>query len=169
MRVAKENLEKKALLDPTSKFWQRAEMQKLELRPAPLALQSSQWIQGAFQGVKYGKLSAAKLKALHNGKVVAVKVEWAVSEPAKTTEVPNQFADACAAMLPFVRNASFITMGSEREWVNMWLWRADGFGPFSVTASGLGTTQRIDDGILESQGVYQEGHCPEMIPSCCPT
>jgi DMSO reductase family type II enzyme heme b subunit len=157
MRVAKVNVEAKKLLNPASESWQSAEAQSLELRPAPLALQPSAWIKGAFDGLKYGQLSASKLKALHNGRVVAVRVEWAVPEPAKTTEGPNQFADACAVMLPFVRNASFITMGSEHEWVNMWLWRADGFGPFAVTAAGLGTTERINDGVLEARGLYQDG------------
>jgi len=145
------------LADPTSAVWAKGQVMPVSLIPTPLVLQPSPWLVQAFDGRSYGKLAAAGLSFLHNGQLIAARVEWSVPTPAVSTRGPDEFADACAVILPFVRDAPLITMGSVDQWVNMWLWRADSVGPFTVTAAGLGTTQRIQDGVLEAKGIYRDG------------
>lgn len=156
MQANRVDIDSASLLDPSQAVWREAPPQRLQLVQTPLSMQPSPWMQGAYQGRTWGTLSSASLRLLHNGDVMAARVEWAVPNPVKSSVSPNEFPDACALMLPFVRDAS-IFMGKDGAWVNMWLWRADGFGPFAVTAAGIGTSQRIDDGLVEATAVYAEG------------
>lgn len=156
MRASKVKADTKTLLDPGDSVWRKASAQALSLVATPLPLQPSPWIQGAFKDEKWGGLSKVSLRMLHNGDVVAARVEWAVEKPAASTVGPDEFADACAVMFPFVKDAP-ILMGAENQWVNMWLWRADGYGPFAVTAAGIGTSERIQDGVLKANARHHDG------------
>lgn len=156
MRASKVKADTKTLLDPAHSVWRRTRAQTLSLVPTPLPLQPSPWIQGAFAKEKWGGLTKASLRMLHNGEVIAARLEWTVSKPATSTTGPDEFADACAVMFPFVKDAP-ILMGAEHQWVNMWLWRADGFGPFAVTAAGIGTSERIADGVLKAHARHRHG------------
>lgn len=156
MQANRVDVDSKALLDPSQAVWSKAPSQKVQLVQTPLPMQPSPWMQGAYRGATWGTLSSAGLRLLHNGDVVAARVEWAVGSPVKSSTSPGEFPDACAVMFPFVRDAS-IFMGEDKAWVNMWLWRADGYGPFSVTAAGIGTSQRIDDGVVKAAAAYAGG------------
>lgn len=156
MRAARVSVDSHALLDLSLGEWQAAPEQRLQLVQAPLSMQPSPWMQGAFKERDWGALTRAGLRALHNGEVLAVRVAWAVPEPARSSVGANEFPDACAVMFPFVRDAS-IFMGADGAWVNMWLWRADDYGPFAVTAAGIGTTQRVDDGLVKASADYRDG------------
>ncbi len=156
MQANRVTVDRKALLDPSDAAWSGAPAQVLQLVRAPLTMQPSPWMQGAFQDLTWGDLVRAELRLVHNGEVLAARVSWAVPVSAERSLGANEFPDACAVMFPFVRDAS-IFMGAENAWVNMWLWRADGHGPFAVTAAGIGTSQRVDDGVLEAAGAYRDG------------
>ncbi len=156
MRANRVTLGSGALLDPTQAAWDGAPAQTLHLVQAPLVMQPSPWMQGAYRDLAWGALSSAELRLLHNGEVLAARVEWAVATAAESSLGPNEFPDACAVMFPFVPDAP-IFMGADQAWVNMWLWRADGYGPFAVTAAGIGTTQRVDDGVLKAAASYAGG------------
>lgn len=155
MRVFRTSTDTKALLDPTSSAWDGAKAQTFDLTPTPIALQPSPWIQGAFEKEKWGRLAKANMRMLHNGESIAVRVEWTVETPATSTTGPDEFADACAVMFPFVKDAP-VVMGSAGQWVNMWLWRADNFGPFAVTAAGIGTSERASDNALQATARYKD-------------
>jgi len=156
MQAIRVNVDRTALLDPSHAAWGDAPAQAMQLVKAPLAMQPSPWMQGAFEGLAWGALTRAELRLVHNGEALAARASWAVPERAERSLGANEFPDACAVMFPFVRDAS-IFMGAEDAWVNMWLWRADGHGPFAVTAAGIGTSQRVDDGVLEAAGAYRDG------------
>lgn len=156
MRAPKVNADTRTLLDPTHSVWKDAPEHSFDLVPTPLPLQPSPWIQGAFEKEKWGQLSKAGLRMVHNGQMIAARLEWAVAVPSMSTKSPDEFADACAVMFPFVKNAP-ILMGAENQWVNMWLWRGDGYGPFAVTAAGIGTSQRVDDGVLKANAHHGDG------------
>ncbi len=156
MQAIRVSADRTALLDPSNASWRTAPAQAIQLVKAPLAMQPSPWMQGALQEVGWGALTRAELRIVHNGDVLAARASWAVPERAVSSVGANEFPDACAVMFPFVRDAS-IFMGADDAWVNMWLWRADGHGPFAVTAAGIGTSQRLDDGVVEARGVYEGG------------
>ena len=156
MRAPRVNATVDALLRPGHEVWAGAEEATLSLSRAPLAMQPSPWMQGAYQGRTWGALTEARLRAVHNGEVVAVRATWQAPDPATSSRGAGAFPDACAVMLPFVPDAP-VFMGGEDAWVNLWLWRADGVGPFTLTAAGIGTSERIADGVTRTAADHAEG------------
>lgn len=156
MQATKVSADTQTLLNEENGLWKHAKAHVFKLEATPLAMQPSPWIKGAYIDHEWGQIAQASLRMVHNGHSIAARLEWQVDQPATSTESADEFCDACAVMFPFVKNAPVI-MGSEHQWVNMWLWRADDFGPFSVTAAGIGTTQRVRDNMLNVKARYHNG------------
>ena len=74
-----------------------------------------------------GEVPAMSVKAVHNGKTIAIQVTWTD----KTKNVENaidSFRDSIALMFPITASSGFNPsplMGSKGEPVNIWQWRAD--------------------------------------------
>lgn len=156
MRAQRVNADVAALLQPSHALWADADEAAVSLSKAPLAMQPSPWMQGAYAARTWGGVTEARLRALHNGDVVAVRASWKAPRAATSSRGADAFPDACAIMLPFVPDAP-IFMGGEDAWVNLWLWRADGVGPFTLTAAGIGTSERIADGVVSAAADYADG------------
>lgn len=156
MQVIRVSVDTESFFEKNSKLWRQAKAHVFNLSPTPLSMQPSPWIKGAFSGQEWGKIGKATLRMLHNGDSIAALLQWQVKQPATSTRGADEFCDACTIMFPFVKDAP-ITMGSDHEWVNMWLWRADDFGPFSITAAGIGTSERLKDHTLRARGHFTDG------------
>lgn len=69
----------------------------------------------------------------------------------------DSFPDAAAVQLPVNESADpGIAMGSEREPVNVWYWRADQ-GSHEVLAGGPGTTTALNDSAIDTEARYDDG------------
>lgn len=156
MEAERVNLQDAALLDPGHSVWAGVAPAELGLSEAPLGMQPSPWMQGAYAERAWGGVASARLRAVHNGDTLAFHVTWSADTKATSSVGAGDFPDACAIMLPFVPDAP-IFMGGEDAWVNMWLWRADGVGPFALTSAGIGTTERVNDGAVRAAAAYAEG------------
>ena len=155
--VKRAAVDKSTLLDPKAGVWREAEAVTLQLQATPVAMQPSKYIREAFDQSAIGAVKRLEVRALHNGSYVFFRLEW--PDPDKDDDVsePNRFADGAAVMFPFGEDAPLITMGSQAQPVNQWLWRADLEKPYNVTTAGLGTTYRTPESFIEAGSVWERG------------
>lgn len=140
MKVLRTKEGSSVLLDPMSPIWATVGSQLFALDPAPIEMvaELSPFMQ---LGGKFGKVARLKASALHNGADVTFRLSW---DKAVKNEIKdlNQFADAVALMFGMTADAQSMTMGSEDDPVNAWLWRAGHDEPFDVLAKGFGSSIR---------------------------
>ena len=60
MQAIRVSVDRASLLDPSHASWNEAPAQAIQLVKAPLALQPSPWMQGAFQDLAWGALTRAE-------------------------------------------------------------------------------------------------------------
>lgn len=96
--------------DPNAAIWAQAEALEIPL----MAL----W-------QKNNVLESVKVKAVHNGKEIALLLEWDDPEPAGRFTRHQDYSDGAAVMFPLVDEPPLFTMGAKDEPVNIWYWRMD--------------------------------------------
>jgi len=127
---------------PGSEIWQQAERTRIPLAGVPLSLQPTEFIKNTFRNQPVGTTAELQFSALHNGEVIALRLEWA--DPDRDTDIDDNdhFPDGAALMFPFKGDAPLVTMGSKEQPVNAWHWRADREGvAHNNIAVGLGTSR----------------------------
>ena len=65
------------------------------------------------------------VRALHDGKQVALLLVWADASHDHTAMRPQDFRDAVAVQFSPTLDPPFFAMGSRREFVNIWMWKAE--------------------------------------------
>ena len=67
----------KQLLDPDDPAWARAGEDPLQLIGTPAGLQPTEAIRNTWIGRKIGAVERVQVKAVHNGELLAFRLEWA--------------------------------------------------------------------------------------------
>jgi complex iron-sulfur molybdoenzyme family reductase subunit gamma len=130
-------------LDPQAAAWAQAEETVVDMLPTAIALQPTDYIQKTYENRTYGEITAVKVRWLHNGDSLLVRVEWEEPNPSKALDNVNAFADGCGVLFPVAGDAIITEMGSVSQPVNAWHWRADyDDKPNSVTSTSRGTSVR---------------------------
>jgi DMSO reductase family type II enzyme heme b subunit len=155
--------ELEALRDPDAPKWKRAGSQELKLQGTPLGMQPTGHIRAAWSERKIGSVARVSVAAVHDGQVLAFRLEWSAASESREQKDNDQFPDAAAVMLPSAPNAPVFTMGAPGLAVNAWYWRADEERARNVVAEGLGTTRTLDDQLVRGRGAWKEGRWRVVI------
>ncbi len=151
------------LLDPNAVVWKSRAGEQLKLEGTPAGMQPTDAIRTAWADKKIGAIGSVDVLALHDGRHLAIRLEWA--DPTENSGMGDndRFVDAAAVAFPATDNAPLITMGAPGLWVNAWYWRADDEGGRHVVAEGLGTSETLDDGLVRARGSWSNGRWQVVI------
>jgi len=152
------------LLDPASSAWNGVRSEKIGLIGTPVGLQPTAAIRAAWMNRKIGAVAEVRSAAIHDGRTLAVRLDW--SDPTENSALADNtsFPDAAAILLPSAKGASVMTMGAPGAAVNAWYWRADvPEGGRQVVAEGLGTSRTVDLDQVRARGVWKEGQWHVVI------
>ena len=145
------------LLDPAATDWASAKEETVTLQPTPSASQPSEYVLNAWKERPYGLTGPLRVAAAHNGEALFFRLSWQDESKDDGISDTDRFTDAAAVLIPVRRDAPLQAMGSPEQPVNAWYWRPDLESPLSVTASGLGTTVRHQNGSVAAGASYSEG------------
>ena len=158
MQVKRVTASTDELLNSEAAAWAQAEETLLDMLPTAIALQPTEYIQKTFAGRPYGEVTSAKVRCLHNGDSMFIRIEWAEPNPSRVLDNVNAFADGCGVLFPVAGDAVITEMGSVSQPVNAWHWRADyDDKPNSVTATSRGTSVRYKTNPLVARSIWQDG------------
>ena len=130
-----------APLDGGSSSWQSAPEARIGLDPAPVAMAAAVSSTLA-RSTGHGRVRELRVRALHDGESVALRLEWADPTRDDLIDDLDKFVDAAAVMFPLAPDSEALTMGSSGAPVNIWLWKADRAEPFDVVARGYSTSRK---------------------------
>jgi len=155
--VANAGLE--TLLDPDAAVWRKARAEQLKLVETPLGLQPTDAIRTKWANRKYGQVGSVSVSALHDGQVLALRLEWAEANRSAELTDTTVFPDAAAVAFPLADGAPLVTMGAPGSAINAWYWRADEseYGR-DVVAEGIGTSRTVDQQLVRTNAKYEGGH-----------
>lgn len=146
------------LLDPGADPWQKTRSEQVALMGTPIGLQPTAAVRNSWGSRKIGLVDKVHVSALHNGELLAFRLEW--SDPSENRELTdtNIFPDAAAVMFPVVAGAPLVTMGAPGQPVNAWYWRADSDAQGrQLLAEGIGTSRTPDLEQVRTRGVWKGG------------
>ncbi len=152
------------LLDPDDPAWARSATDSLQLIGTPAGLQPTEAIRNTWVGRKIGAVERVQVRAVHNGELLAFRLEW--DDPTQNDSLTDTtaFPDAAAIAFPASPDAVTATMGAPGAGVNAWYWRADENGDGRhVVAEGLGSSRTLDSGVVRSSGVWNGGRWRVVI------
>jgi len=158
MQVKRVSGSTEELLNPQATVWAQAEEALVDMLPTAIALQPTEYIQKTFESRPYGEVTPVKVRCLHNGDSMFIRIEWA--EPTSSTALNNvnAFADGCGVLFPVAGDAIITEMGSVSQPVNAWHWRADfNDKPNSVTSTSRGTSVRYTTNPLVARSIWEDG------------
>ena len=124
--------------EPQSPGWQGVDATDVEMVPAPLGLQPTEYVQVSWEDRPYGLLELASLKAVHDGAKIAVQLSWADAQP--STGAGEGFPDGAALGFPVRGEPELMQMGSADAPMQFVQWQASKSQARSVLAKGIGST-----------------------------
>jgi len=146
------------LLDPDAPAWTRADEDSLSLIGTPAGLQPTAAIRNTWTNRKIGAVERVQVRAVHDGEVLAFRLEWDDPTQDDSLSDTTAFPDAAAIAFPAQPGSMVATMGAPGAAVNAWYWRADeSDGGRQVVAEGLGTTRTLDPGSVRTRGIWKDG------------
>lgn len=146
------------LLAPTASQWQSVASEVLTLTPTPLDRQPSAYVQTSWAGKSRGEIPSIEVQVLQTADALAIRLQWQASQPNRSINDTNVYADACAMMFPENgKQADLATMGSPEEPVIAWHWRAGTEDAFSIRATGIGTVTRIKQHGVKARSRWADG------------
>ena len=151
------------LLDAGAAPWASASSETLSLMGTPVGLQPTAAIRASWTGKKIGAVERVEVAALHTGRNLAFRLEWADATENRDLTETTAFPDAAAVLLPSSPQSTVMTMGAPGAAVNAWYWRADADACRHVVAEGLGTTRTVDVELVRGRGVWKEGRWRVVI------
>ena len=158
MQVRRVTASTNELLDPGATGWAQAEETPVDMLPTSIALQPTEYIQKTFADRPYGHVTQIKVRCVHNGDNMFIRIEWAEPNPTRQITDITTFVDGCGVLFPVAGDTVITEMGSVSQPVNAWLWRPDlGEKPISVTATSRGTSVRYTTNPLVSGSIWKEG------------
>ena len=157
------NEKSEALLEPFGALWKSAEAQDFQLIGTPLALQPTAYIRKEWADRPIGAVQQIRAAALHNGRHLAFRLNWQDPNKDDTIIDNDEFCDAAAVFLPTHEDSPLFMMGSPELPVNMWYWRADQETGRHVVATGIGTTETIDEEQVVVSSDWRNGEWTVVI------
>ena len=164
MRAVYANAELETLLDSESAPWRSQTAESVQLIGTPAGLQPTEALRVSYTGKAVGATPSVLVSAIHNGDVLAFRLEW--EDPHEDNELldNDSFPDAAAIALPTAEGAPLVLMGAAGMAVNAWYWRADEADRARhVTAEGLGTSRTLDVDLVKARGAWKEGRWRVVI------
>lgn len=144
------------LLDPGADLWHKAGAERLALIETPVCLQPTAAVRNTWSTRRIGAVDRVQVSPLHNGKVLAFRLEWRA--PSENRTDTDMFPDAAAVIFPVTAGAPLITMGAPGAPVNAWYWRADADTQGRhVLAEGLGSSRTPDLSLVRTHGLWKGG------------
>lgn len=157
MLAKKLTAEAKVLLDPAASAWDGVPAETIAMGGTPLAQQPSRYIRTVWSDRPIGSVRSLAVRSAHNGKEVFFLLEW--SDGTQNADyLERDFPDGAGVLFPLKGEAPLDTMGSEKEPVNAWFWRADlEDGAKSIIASGIGTVSESEKTSIAARGQWKDG------------
>ncbi len=124
--------------DPAAPVWQDIPAEAVEMTPAPLGLQPTEYIQVSWEDRGYGEVEEVSARAVHDGSRAAVHLSWASQKP--STGAGEGFPDAAAIAFPVRGEPILMQMGSGDAPMQFVQWQASRKEARSVIAKGIGST-----------------------------
>jgi DMSO reductase family type II enzyme heme b subunit len=158
IEVCKLQVPVEALLAPAADEWERVEETVVPLEPTPIDRQPSAYVQVAWRDRSRSGIGEVRVRAVASASAFAVRLDWEALRPQRSISDVNVYPDACAVVFPADgRQAEFAEMGSPKHPVRAWHWRAGTDVPFVVTATGLGTVERVVDHQVQGRAAWVDG------------
>jgi len=158
------NNELEALLDPEAGAWGKLAPETLKLMGTPVGLQPTAAIRTAWLGKQIGVIDRVAVTAIHDGAVLAFRLEWADAHENGELIDNDSFPDGAAIALPAAKDAPLALMGAPGLPVNAWYWRADEpQGARQIAAEGLGTSRPLSGGRVRASGSWKGGRWRVVI------
>jgi len=152
------------LLDPGADPWRKAAPERLVLIGTPIGLQPTAAVRNAWAKRRIGAVGRVDVSALHNGEVLAFRLDWSDASENRELTDTNVFPDAAAVAFPVRPGAPLVTMGAPGMPVNAWYWRADNDTQGrQVLAEGIGTSRTPDLQRVRTHGVWKGGRWSVVI------
>ena len=146
-------------LDPGNALWHETTPREVLLYPQRSVAPASQ--PSLFPNPRHVQTDVRSIyvQALHNGKEVALLLEWKDDTPAEQRGV-GQFVDAAAVQWPVQYGPGIglphVGMGHSGHPVAVWFWRADG-SQETLAAEGFGTLTIQNPEGMSAGGVWKDG------------
>lgn len=159
MKAVKVQLANRTLLNPAAQQWAKVAAEEFSLGSTPLHNDPSRYVRGAWAGKSVGAVRSLKVQAAHNGKNIAIRLEWSDATQDADHGDGTTFPDAAGVMFPLKNEADLETMGSKRAPVSTWYWRAnlpDGEAQ-NLVAKGAGTVEPAQSGLTEARARWDDG------------
>ncbi len=138
--------------------WRKAPRLRIELIATPLAMQPSPFIVNTWRDRPYGNTGSLAFSALHNGDLLALRLDWADPDADLGQGDNDRFADGAAVMFPLKDDAPLFLMGSPEQPVSIWHWRADrATTARGNVASGLGTSRVTRNVEIATSAQHRDG------------
>ena len=151
------------LLDPQASAWQQIKASSISLEGTPAAMQPTAAIRETWSDKTIGSVSNVSVQAIHNGKELAFRLEWDAPNHKVDHGDNSIFPDGAAIAFPVVENAP-VMMGAPKMPINIWFWRANENGNGrQIDAQGIGTSDTINQGVVKSNGSWNNGKWSVVI------
>ena len=154
------------LLAPDAPAWAPQPTQAIKLMGTPASLQPTEAIRAAWRERPIGAVDQVEARALHNGKHLFFRLEWADPSENRDHGDNSVFPDGAAIALPVHPQSPppLITMGVPGNGINAWYWRANEpeYGRH-VLAEGYGTSQTLDRDQVRTRGEWRNGRWRVVI------
>ena len=158
MQVTLANVAADELLLPEADVWLQSKTEQIGLSGVPTSMQPTAFIANSWMGKNVGAVTSLRFGALHNGEVIALRLEWADPSEDLRVDDNDRFPDGAAVLFPFEDDAPLLTMGSPEQPVNTWHWRADRQGEArNNTANGVGSTRTTKGAEIRTSARYRNG------------
>lgn len=133
MLVARRVKDVAAFAEPGAQAWSGHARTRIDMIPAPLVMQPTEYIRNSWEGREYGVDPGLEIATVHDGLRWALHVEWTGVSPAG-----KDFPDALAVALPVRGNPILMLMGAEDAPIHYLRWQAKKPGVHSQIATGIG-------------------------------
>lgn len=156
MKAKRTDASNEALLDAASPAWADAPAESVTMAQTPLML-TKEVSPFLAQGQDHGAVGSLQAAALHNGRMLAIRLQWAAPKHDRIADL-DSFVDGAAVLFPLARDAPAVTMGAPGKPTNAWYWKANAPGPYEVVAEGFAAVhRRAERGELKAAAQYRDG------------
>nr|WP_049918664.1 ethylbenzene dehydrogenase-related protein [Haloferax larsenii] len=133
--------------DPTSEAWDTVPAVGVPMASAPSSVPNA----------SETSVESIRVQSARTEKRLYLRLSWADGTADRNVSGPRRFADALAVQVPVNTSARPpISMGSDRNLVNVWYWSADGKTE-ELLAGGPGTTTKFEESAVETETTYDDG------------
>ncbi len=158
MKAVKLQLATRTLLNPGAHQWSKVPAEEMSLGGTPLHRQPSKYVRASWAGKPLGAVRFLKVRAAHNSKDIAFRLEWADETQDTDHGDGSAFPDAAGILFPLNGDASLESMGSSEAPVNAWYWRANADEEAqNLIAKGPGTVEKTAKSALQVRARWADG------------